>query len=370
MSGARGQHYKRLLEHAEEAVVPISVQIELTGRCNLHCSHCFLDIIHPPEELSVDQWTDVIDQLADLGTLFLSITGGEPFLRRDTFDIAEHARAAGMALTLLTAGTRFRDGDLDRIAAMHPLAVNISLYAANPSVHDAITRRPGSHKKTLASAVGLRQRGVPVILKTPILKPTIDEVQGIVDIAHRIGAEYTFDPTIITRRDGSSEPIELRPTREEVARVLALPALQASVFELPRPPRSADTPVCSIARRLAVIVPNGDVMPCTLHPEPAGNVTRESFADIWTRSPLLGALRATTMGSLDDACASCSQNDACGRCGALALLEDGDFLGPSRAACDLADARQLAAGLPLIQLGSGRHRSSTASPSEPRTARQ
>lgn len=321
----------------------MSVQIEMTGRCNLSCRHCYLDLSDPARELSTARWVALIDELASLGTMFMTLTGGELFLRRDAFEIAEHARSLGMGITILTSGTRFRPGDLDRLAAIHPLSVDISLYSATPDVHDFITQRPGSHAKTMAAIVGLRERGVPVLVKAPILEPNLDEIQGVVDFARGLGADYTFDPTIITRRDGRCEPTSLRASPEGLARVLSLPALREGRPLLSGQRSTSEAP-CAIARRVAVILPNGDVMPCSLHPEPAGNIEHESFEEIWAESSLLSSLRELTVGSFDQGCGTCAKNGYCGRCSALAMLEDGDFFGPSTSACDLAEAREIAAG--------------------------
>lgn len=337
-------HFDGLVDLANRAVVPLTVQIELTGRCNLACQHCYLDSKRPPDELSAEQWKRVLDELAAMGTLFITLTGGELFLRPDVFDIAEHARALGMALRVLTSGTRTSRADVDRLAALRPLSVELSLYSARAAVHDAITRRRGSHRKTLRTAVALRRRNVPVVLKAPILRPNLGEIRGVLEVAKRIGAEYTFDPMTIIRRDGRGDPRALRPDADELAGVLADPELRSNGLPLIRPPRDRSSPICAIARRVAVILPNGDVMPCSLHPQPAGNLRERRFRDIWTQSPVLLSLRATTIEALHAACSTCDKNGYCGRCSALALLEEGDFHGPSRAACNLAGARERAAG--------------------------
>lgn len=343
----------RLVGLAEQAMIPLTVQIELTGRCSLACQHCYLDLKRPPEELSATEWMRVPEQLAAQGTLFVTFTGGEVFLREDFFEIAERARALAMAVRVLTSGTRLCRGDIDRLAALRPLSVEFSLYSARAAVHDAITRRRGSHRKTLRAAVALRHRGVPVVLKAPILKPNLGELEGVLEVARRIGAEYTFVPTTIIRRDGRHEPSELRPSAEELAGILAIPELRSNGLPLIRPVRPSSSSICAIARRVAVILPNGDVMPCRLYPTPAGNLRRQRFQDIWTQSPLLRSLRATTMGALHPSCSSCESNGYCGRCSALALLEEGDSYGPSRAACELADARRRALRAAGCAVGGG-----------------
>src|SRR6478735_2820847 len=94
-TGGAMSHFARLTGRAEAVSAPLSALFELTGRCNLDCSHCYLDIAHPPEELSTAEAIAVVDQLADVGTMFLMLTGGELFLRPDALVIAAHARSRG-----------------------------------------------------------------------------------------------------------------------------------------------------------------------------------------------------------------------------------------------------------------------------------
>ena len=88
---------ERLVARAEAARAPISALFELTGRCNLDCGHCYLDIHHPPEELTTAEALRVVDELAAAGTFILALSGGELFLRKDALQVAAHARGRGAA---------------------------------------------------------------------------------------------------------------------------------------------------------------------------------------------------------------------------------------------------------------------------------
>jgi radical SAM protein with 4Fe4S-binding SPASM domain len=94
------------------------------------------------------------------------------------------------------------------------------------------------------------------------------------------------------------------------------------------------------------IGPTGDVFACSIFPVPAGNLREASFADIWNGSPVLRTIRGINLGDLQEECGGCSRQSYCGRCSAQALLEHGNFAGPSADACDRAEARERAAGLP------------------------
>ena len=102
-----------------------------------------------PGELTTAECLHVVDQLADLGVFNLALSGGEILVRRDLFEIAEYARSKRFLLRLFTNGTLIKPANADRIAALHPFAVEISVYGADAATHDAITQCPGSFAATL-----------------------------------------------------------------------------------------------------------------------------------------------------------------------------------------------------------------------------
>jgi radical SAM protein with 4Fe4S-binding SPASM domain len=340
-----------VVEHAHQASVPLSALAELTGRCNLDCRHCYLDLVHPPEEMTTAQWRDAIDQLAQAGTFFLTLTGGEIFLRRDALEIAEHARRRGMALRLFTNATRIDRALARDIARIRPMAVEVSLYAAHGEVHQAVTQRRGSLRRTLRGVALLRRQGVTVGLKAPLLALAASEIDQVMAVGDRLGCKVTFDPTVNPRRDGDRTPLEVRPELDQLTEMLRHPRLGALRSGL-HPPISSDQSPCAIGRRTTRISPNGDVFPCPSYPVAAGNLRRQPFRDIWARGELLEHLRGLTFADLDPECTDCSQSGYCNRCLAQALTEHGNELGPDREACRLAEAKERALGVPPRRPGS------------------
>lgn len=333
--------FAALVERAEARRAPLSALFELTGRCNLDCAHCYLDIAHPPRELSTAQALDVVDQLADAGTLFLTLSGGELFLRPDALTVAAHARRRGLALRLFTNATRIDRGLAREIAALKPLAVEVSIYGAHAGAHDEVTRRRRALRRTLRGVLHLRRAGVNVGLKAPLLGPVAGELDALYALADRLGAPIAFDPYVKPRHDGTFTPIALRAPR--LADALAHPRMGFAGATLPAPP-PPDAAPCAIGRRTVRITPTGDVHPCPTYPEPIGNLLTRPFAEIWAGGPLLDRLRAVTWGDLRGDCAGCAQSGYCSRCTAVALIEHGDALGPSREACRLAGAKEAATG--------------------------
>ena len=272
-------HYDRLIRLASRTHVPLGALFEVTHRCNLGCAHCYLTegpVGRPKptrEELTLDEIRPVLDDLARLGTLFLTLSGGEVFMRRDFLGIVAHARARGFSVTVFTTGTLLTPETARELAALHPLSVEVSIYSARPEVHDRVTRIPGSHARSLRALRLLKERGVVILIKSPLMSLNSGEYHGIVELAEELGAGYGFDPMLIPCRDGDMAPLALSPDREQLRAFFSDPVLSREHFQpvtcLPQPGEE----ICATGRRTCLISPYGDVFPCGVHPIPAGNLT-------------------------------------------------------------------------------------------------
>ncbi|MFI5339003.1 MAG: radical SAM/SPASM domain-containing protein [Candidatus Methylomirabilales bacterium] len=323
-------HYERLIHVASRAHIPISVLFEITHRCNLGCEHCYLTegpVGRPRPtrpELSLEEVRRVLEQIAEAGTLFLTLSGGEVFIRRDFLPIVAHARSCGLSVTIFTTGTLLTPETATRLANLHPLSVEVSIYSARPDVHDRITRIPGSHARSLRALRLLKERGVIILIKSPLMSLNSGEYHGIVTLAEELGAGYGFDPTLVPRRDGNLVPLNLSLERRQLYDIFADPVL-AEQFSQPVKclPQKGEE-ICATGRRHCLISPYGDVYPCMVFPVPAGNLREKSFHEIWSGSPLLQDLRTKTTDDLRGGAKAIGGF----RCSALALIEHGDFLGP------------------------------------------
>jgi MoaA/NifB/PqqE/SkfB family radical SAM enzyme len=199
----------------------------------------------------------------------------------------------------------------------------VSIYSARPEVHDAVTRIPGSHARSLSALRLLRDRGVVILLKSPVMSLNSGEYHGIVALAEALGAGYGFDPMLTPRRDGDPAPLALAPGREEMRRFLADPVLARELSQPVRCLPQQGEELCGSGRRTCMISPYGDVFPCGVHPTPAGSVRERRFLEIWRGSPLLESLRRVTVDDLRGG----ARPTGGFRCSALALIEEGDFLG-------------------------------------------
>jgi radical SAM protein with 4Fe4S-binding SPASM domain len=343
MTLGRPSQLDRLAGRAQALNVPLSALFELTGRCNLDCGHCYLDIAHPPDEMSTADALRVVEELHRAGTLFLTLTGGEVFLRKDTLEIARHARRMGMALRIFTNATRITRGLAAEIAEVAPLAVEVSIYGTHASAHDGVAKRRSTLRRTLRGLVHLRRAGVRVGLKAPLMVPVLSELDELFALADRLRMPIAFDPFVTPRHDGDRTPLALRADASHLAAALGHPRLRALAGELPSPPSPDDAP-CAIARRTTRISPTGEVFPCPTYPTPIGNLLQRPFSELWASGPLVDRLRAVRVRDLTGACAGCGQAGYCARCSAVALLEHGDELGPALEACRIAEAKEQALG--------------------------
>ena len=338
-------HYEQLIRLASRAHIPISVLFEVTHRCNLGCEHCYLSegpVGRPRptrEELSLEEIRRILDQLAEAGTMFLTLSGGEVFLRRDALEIVAHARSRGLSVTVFTTGTLLTPEAATRLADLHPLSVEVSIYSAQPEVHDRVTRCPGSHARSLRALRLLKERDVIILLKSPLMSLNSEEYHGIVELAEELGAGYGFDPMLVPRRDGNMAPVNLSLDRQQLYNIFSDPVLAK---ELSQPVKCLPLPgeeICATGRRHCLISPYGDLFPCMVFPVPAGNLREKSFHEIWTGSPLLKDLRTKTVDDLRGGAKAIGGF----RCSALALIENGDFLGPFSRGEEMAEVQAQAA---------------------------
>jgi MoaA/NifB/PqqE/SkfB family radical SAM enzyme len=328
--------YRDVLDDASRRCLPLAVSIELTHRCNFRCRHCYIPDLTAADGLPTERILTLLEELVAEGTLFLTLTGGEPLLRRDWWAIAKRARELGLAVRLLTNASLVDDETADRLRALD-VVVEVSIHAADPVAFEVVTGRAGSHEAAIKGVERVRARDTPVLLKVPITVHNRDEVESVFELACRVGAECRADHRIVHGKDGACEPLMARVREEEMASFYLGPRFAGA-----RPGSAAirpgqDGPPCAAGVRYACIAANGDVLACNVMPGSAGNVLEKPFGTIWRESDWFRTLRGVRRSDLGE-CAACVKADYCSRCPAMALVEDGDLLGRSSWSCSHAEA--------------------------------
>src|SRR5437762_11859669 len=157
--------------------IPLSVQLDVTYRCNERCVHCYLDH-NDYGEMTTAEIKDLLDQLAAAGVFFLVFSGGEVFLRRDFFELLEHARSLLFSVKVKTNAIMIGENEADRLAELGLHGVQVSVYSHRPEVHDRITKVPGSVARTLAGARVLRDPSVNVAFANLVLGSHVADDTG------------------------------------------------------------------------------------------------------------------------------------------------------------------------------------------------
>ncbi len=319
--------------------IPLSVHIDLTMRCNERCIHCYRVIERRPE-LTTEELKALLDDVARAGTLYLTFSGGEVFLRKDLFELIEHARRLHFDMRLKSNALLITQEKAARLRALGVRQVDISIYSTDPAIHDWVTKVPGSLERSLEGAALLRDAGITVKLNCPLMKQNVAQSKEIPALAERLGVLWGIDPMITAKNDGDTSPVKLRITQKELRQVLQDPVLNPNRGK-PAPVQSGpgwvrpdlDDIPCGASHNACYISAYGDVMPCVAMPIACGNVRDEPFEEIWHRSPEMLRVRSIRIRDLRTY-STCAASPFCTRCPGQALVENGDLYGPSTANCE------------------------------------
>jgi AdoMet-dependent heme synthase len=336
-----GSLMEEMNERALALGVPLGVQLDVTYRCNERCVHCYLD--HDDHgEMTNGEMRDVLRQLADAGTLFLTLSGGEVLMRMDFFDILEYSRSLLFCVKIKTNAFMIREKQADRMRALGVQSVQVSIYSHRPEVHDAITKLPGSLKRSIAGIRFLQSRGLKVIVANVLMRQNLGDYAGVKALAQELGAQWTIDPTITPKMDGDRSILPLGIGGDDLKQVFRNADLIGNVEEFCAPPPAVNDDVldelpCSASHTFCYISPYGDVFPCVQFPLPTGNVRKQKFLEIWRHSAQMNEVRSIHARDLP-VCSTCTHVGSCTRCPGLAYME-GNMRGPSAQDCEKSFAR-------------------------------
>lgn len=315
--------------------IPVSVTIELTRRCPLACRHCYLPETRgrtsPGPELSTARWKAALRQLARAGGLYLVFTGGEPLLRPDLAELCRAAKKLNFDVRVFSTGLGLTPALAAEFNAAGVSAFELSFYGG-PAVHDGVTGQKGSFKRTLAAGRLLKAANLKVRMKVPLMDLNAAQAGVLNRLAAAEAFDISFDPVIAPANDGDKGALKHR---------LSGRALALAVKQLQAPPGSstAGAPamdfLCGAGRNVCAVGPGGELYPCLQLPVKLGNLTRSAFSRIWAKAPWLKRWRSYGLRDLP-VCRACALLSYCSRCPGISLLEEGDFLAPNKAACEMA----------------------------------
>ena len=337
--------YNAILRKTLTKNVPLNVLFEVTHKCNLNCRHCYISPKDEPE-LTFGEIDDILQQLAEKNSLFLTLSGGEPFIREDIFEIAASARRKGFTLTIYSNGTLITPQLADRIADLNVLQLGISIYGSKPSTHDAITQTPGSFKRSVNALKMLRERNIKTSLKFTLMKPNFQEFEATNKLADDLGADFSFGFIVAPKTDRTTKNLALRMGTRELKHIfnksiIYPPEILEKKVNAKRVVEQINNAMlCGAGNNSCSISPHGDLQACLMLPLEVGNLRSTSFKDLWENSQVLNKLRNLRFSDLSDKCTECISFGKCFYCPGLAMLENGDFLSPVKFACQISKIEQ------------------------------
>jgi radical SAM protein with 4Fe4S-binding SPASM domain len=319
---------------ADRKARPAYAVWEVTLRCDLACRHCSSRAGRArPDELTTAEALDLVDQLADLGVLEITLIGGEAYLREDWLDIVRAIRRRNMECTLVTGG---RGLTLDRVRAAKQagvMSVSVSVDGT-AQTHDVLRGLQGSHAAAVAAMHALAHEGVQVSANTQIGRRNRRELAEIFQTIQTAGAHsWQLQLTVAAGRAADDPAILLEPYHMlEVMPAVARLKAQADVADLRIWPGNnlgyfgpfeallrGNLPggrrgSCGAGRYSIGIESNGAIKGCPSLPSEqyvGGNVRDDRLRDIWERAEPLRFTRGDRLPELWGHCASCYYADDC-----------------------------------------------------------
>jgi len=314
-----------------------SVQIELTKKCNENCIHCYIVNKHE-KELVTNEWLNIIDQLTEMGCGDVVITGGELFTRKDTVEIIRYARKKLMLLDIFSNLTLLNDEEIDVISKLYVRSVQASVYSNSEEIHDRITQKKGSFKKTVHALERFKANGIQIAIKYPLMTLNYNDLDKLKDFAEKMGAILQIDPVISVKTNGDKTPLQYRLEDEQILeRIVTRPDVNFLMdSEIPRGKRKiiASKIICGAGLNAIYINANGVVWPCVAFPLDLGNLQITSLRSIWQKSDALKNWRRYTWSDVKK-CNVCKYAEICNFCPGISYAENGDALRANDSACRL-----------------------------------
>jgi radical SAM protein with 4Fe4S-binding SPASM domain len=347
-----------------------AVSWNLTRRCNLFCAHCYMSAAPGADaagELSTDECRRVMADIARVNPhVFLILTGGEPLVRPDLYELAARGREHGFTVVVGTNGVLLREKQARRLREHGVQGASLSLDSTDPARHDAFRHLPGAWQGAVRATEALRAEGLDFSLHMSVTDWNVGEIPAMIDLARELGARV-LNFFFLVRTGRGERLTDITPGQYEqiltyLARVQGVGhdslAAAPSVLESAEDPwsvpagraggllirakcaphfrrilwqRDPRSPLlanyahgsCPAGKQYCRITPDGDVTPCPYMPVSAGNLRRVGFAELWERGRVFTDLREPKLGGR---CGACEFQVICGGCRCRAYATHGDYL--------------------------------------------
>ncbi|MBI5050603.1 MAG: radical SAM protein [Nitrospirae bacterium] len=336
-------------------VEPRWIAWEITRRCNLKCIHCRSSsemVVSKHPDFPTEEAFRVIDDITSYAKPVIVLSGGEPLLRKDVFDIAKYGTEKGLRMCLATNGTLVTDEICEKIKASGIRIVSLSLDGSSEVVHDDFRNQKGAFSGTINAARLFKKHGIEFIINSSFTKRNQGDIQKVYKLAKELGATAWYMFMIVPTGRGKEIMNELiskedyeellewhyqmeKGEKDMLVRPTCAPhyyriVLQKSKEEKEKFERrtlkfsTGGAKGCIAGQLISLIDVDGNVLPCSYFPKSAGNIRQKTFKEIWEDSELLKELR--DFKKYKGRCGLCEYINVCGGCRARAYSVYGDYL--------------------------------------------
>ena len=332
-------------QYFKDSPTIFSLQMEVTSRCNERCIHCYIPHEEKTGDMELSLATDLMDQAREMGTVGLSLSGGELFLHSQIKEIISYARRNDFMITILSNATKV---DRELCLLLKEININfiqVSLYSMDAKEHDAITQVDGSHTKTLRAIERLLDLDIPVQISCPVMKINLRSYREVLTWAYRHKIKAYTDFIMMARTDFSTSNLEqrlnLQETEDLIKDIIEVDEMYTAILE--QEPQSRDLedyanqPVCGVGVDNICVTADGEFYPCSgFQGYSLGSAYRQTLREVWESSERIKFLRGITNASFPQ-CMECKARDYCAMCLVRNFNESGgDMFRINEHFCDVA----------------------------------
>jgi heme b synthase len=344
---------------SKKTILPDTLRMvawEATRRCNLACVHCRASSLSGPYagELTTDEGKRLLDDIAAFSNPVIILTGGEPLLRPDIYELAAYGDRKGLRMVLATNATLVTEEIARKMLQSGVKRVSVSIDGPDADGHDRFRGVPGAFDGALAGIEAMKKAGMEFQINTTITQANLAQIESIHDLALRLGAAahhiFLLVPTgrgkdladqEISPQDYEKTlewfheksltcPIQLKATcaphyhRIFRQRKKEKPTTAPSPVQGHGHPFQAMTRGCMGGSSFCFVSHTGQIQPCGYLELDCGQLRERNFADIWKNSNIFKNLR--DLQQLKGKCGRCEFMRVCGGCRARAYEITGDYL--------------------------------------------
>lgn len=358
MSLTWSELYSKIMMSAREKKSLVSASFELTSRCNLQCSMCYIcqpasnqNIKH--KELSAVQWVQLAKEARDIGLLYVTLTGGEVFLREDLKKIYEEFMKLGFVIQIYTNGTLINQEIVSWLKSLPPSKVSITLYGASRDTYEKVTGYAEGYDRTIRAIDYLLAAGVPTEIKTTVVKGNMYDFDQLSEFAYNRDLSLGIVNYVSPRREGSnSNPLGNRLSPHELCHyevhMKEHNHKYINKFNASEDPLSDNDKLssseksldlndafqCSAGKCAAWVTWDGKLLPCGILDRPHIYPLLRGFNNAWEELK-----QQCSIISPSTQCYKCELYNFCDSCPARLLNETGSFIKPAPYLCEIARLR-------------------------------